>query len=290
MAGFRAQLPKLTDRIPLGASGLEVSPVCIGITLDPMVVPAAFEAGINFFFLTADLHWPLYEDTRRGLKQLLESNPAARDSIVVAVAAYVTQPEFLWLPFEEVLMEVPQLDHIDLTIAGGSYGHELPTRLPVFVKHRETKYVGARAIGASFHDRKAAVELVEQGTLDLALVRYNPLHPKTRTEVFDRVTSRADGRKTLLYNFKSTTGHLADADYARLGVADEFWRPHVTDYYRFVLMEPALDGLLCALPSPHAVGELADALARGPLDEEDHQYLLDLGELERGKARVKPGT
>lgn len=107
---------------------------------------------------------------------------------------------------------------------------------------------------------------------------------------FDRVTSRADGRKTLLYNFKSTTGHLAEPDYARLGVADDYWRPHFTDYYRFALMEPALDGMLCALPAPHAVGELADALARGPLDDDDHQYLLDLGELQRGAARVKPGT
>jgi hypothetical protein len=46
---------------------------------------------------------------------------------------------------------------------------------------------------------------------------------------------------------------------------------------------------LCALPTVGAVRELADALAKGPLDEGDHQYLLDLGELSRGKATVQAG-
>jgi len=94
----RRELPKLTDRLPL-RDGLEVSPVCVGIVGDPDVVPAAFEAGINFFFVTADMHWPLYEGVREGLRRLLKSNPAARDSLVVGVVAYVTQPEFCWVPF-----------------------------------------------------------------------------------------------------------------------------------------------------------------------------------------------
>jgi hypothetical protein len=45
--------------------------------------------------------------------------------------------------------------------------------------------------------------------------------------------------------------------------------------------------VLCALPGPSAVGELADALAKGPLDDEDHQYLLDLGDLTRGRAKIR---
>ena len=66
----RAALPRLTDRLALGESGLRVSPVCLGIVESPEVVPAAFDAGVNFFFVTADLHWPLYERTRRGLELL----------------------------------------------------------------------------------------------------------------------------------------------------------------------------------------------------------------------------
>src|SRR5205807_1865995 len=109
----RAALPRLRDRRPLGASGLEVSPFCLGMTPDPATVLAAYEAGINFFFVSADMHWPLYDGLREGLRRL---PPSARDQIVVAVAAYVAQPEFLWMPFEEVLAAVPELQHIDVTI------------------------------------------------------------------------------------------------------------------------------------------------------------------------------
>ena len=65
----RRELPKLTDRYPLG-NGLEISPFCLGLVGDEDVVPAAFEAGINFFFISADMHWPVYEQTRRGLDMI----------------------------------------------------------------------------------------------------------------------------------------------------------------------------------------------------------------------------
>jgi len=283
----RAELPKPTDRLPLGASGLEVSPICVGMTEDPRTIPAAFEAGINFFFVTADMHWPLYEQTRRGLAQLLDGHPDAREAIVVGVVSYVAQPEFLWMPFEEVLDELPQLGRLDVTIAGGAYGHEIDQRLTTYARHRTVGHAGVRAIGASFHDRQAAHRVIAQGGLDIAFVRYNPRHPKARDDLFPHVGTRAVGRRTLVFNFKSTVGHIgSEEQYAAFGIAPDYWRPHPTDYYRFALGEPALDGILCSPPGPDAVRELVDALASGPLDEEDQQYLLDLGELQRGTAKV----
>ena len=74
---MRKTLPRLTDRIPLG-DGLLVSPVCLGAVPSPKVVPAAWEAGINFFFVTADMHWPMYEPLRRGLESLFKK-PGVRD-------------------------------------------------------------------------------------------------------------------------------------------------------------------------------------------------------------------
>ena len=65
---------------------------------------------------------------------------------------------------------------------------------------------------------------------------------------------------------------------------------HFTDYYRFALTEPALDGILCAPPGSDAIRELVDALTAGPLDADDHQYLLDLGELLRGTAKVSKAS
>src|SRR6185436_3867413 len=113
----------------LGPSGLEVSPICSGMTADPRMVPAMYEAGVNFFFLSADMHWPMYENVRKGLDDLLRGHPSRRDEIVVACVVYVTQPEFCFVPFEEVLAIAPLLERIDITVAGGSYGHEITTRL-----------------------------------------------------------------------------------------------------------------------------------------------------------------
>ena len=273
--------------MPLGQSGLEVSPFCQGMTYDPSTVPAAFEAGINFFFVTADMHWPLYEGLRRGLRDLLDGNPAARDSIVVGVVAYVTQPEFTYAPFLEVLEEVSPLQRIDLLIAGGAYGHEIGDRIEVYKARRASGHAGARAIGTTFHDRKAALDVLDRGVLDIAYVRYNPGHPRVRTDLFQHVKSRGEGRTTLLYNFKSTDGSIGEeAEYVALGLTPDNWRPHITDYYRFALTEPALDGILCSVPGARGVRELSDALARGPLDDEDQQYLIDLSELKRLRARV----
>jgi hypothetical protein len=278
----RRELPKLTDRLPLGTSGLEVSPICQGMTWEPRTVPAAFEAGINFFFVTADMHWPLYEGLRRGLRDLLDGNPAARDSIVVGVVAYVTQPEFTYAPFLEVLEEISPLQRIDLLIAGGAYGHEIGDRIEVYKARRDSGLAGARAIGTTFHDREAVLDVLHRGGLDIAYVRYNPGHSRARTDLFQHVKSRAEGRTTLLYNFKSTSSSIKDeAEYAALGLAPDDWRPHITDYYRFALTEPALDGILCSLPGKRGVRELSDALARGPLDDEAQQYLMRLSELKR---------
>src|SRR5262245_54155501 len=57
----RQQLPQFRDRLVLGEQGLRVSPYCLGMIRDPETVGAAFEAGINFFFVSADMHWPLYQ-------------------------------------------------------------------------------------------------------------------------------------------------------------------------------------------------------------------------------------
>ncbi|SRR6266550_8217075 len=75
LLGRRLALPKANDRLPLGKTGLTVSPFCFGRTASADTVVAAYEAGINFFFVTADLHWPFYDGIRRGLAKLLRGNP-----------------------------------------------------------------------------------------------------------------------------------------------------------------------------------------------------------------------
>jgi len=270
----------MTDRLSLGETGLLVSPFCLGMVRSDETASAAFDAGINFFFLSADLHWPGYELARRGLVKLLARGPKIRDQIVVAIVSYVTQPEFCAGALEEGLESVPGLKFIDVGVMGGAYADEFLTRLGVYLQIRRDGLFGLRALGTTFHDREAALLAINHHLVDLAFIRYNPAHTGAKLDVFPYLTQS----RTLLYNFKSTLGFIRSKRYAELGLNDSYWRPGVTDYYRFALTRPEIDGLLCSPTTPREVKDLSSALEEGPLDEEEEKYLIDLAALDEGSA------
>ena len=271
----------MTDRLVLGETGLRVSPFCLGMVRSDETACAAFDAGINFFFLSADLHWPGYELARRGLAKLLARGASIRDQIVVAVVSYVTQPEFCAGALHEGLEAVPGLKSIDVGVIGGAYSDEFLTRLGVYREIRKDGLVGLKALGTTFHDRDAALLAINHQMVDLAFIRYNPTHTGAKSDVFPYLVQPS---RTLLYNFKSTMGFVRPEKYAELGLNDDYWRPGVTDYYRFALTRPEIDGLLCSPTTPREVKDLSRALEEGPLDEEEEQYLIDLAELDAGSA------
>jgi hypothetical protein len=273
-AFMREQLPSLNDRRSLGR-GLKVSPFCLGITARPEVIPHAFEAGINFFFVSADMHWPLYEAHRRGLEMLLSRGGGVRDEIVVAAVSYATQPEFCSAPFNELLANVRGLERLDVLIAGGAYGPEIAARLPVYVRHRANEFCGARAIGVSFHDRAAAAVEANRGDADLCLARYNSFHKGAREDLFPHVAQR----RALLYNFKSTLGWVSPEMVAKLDLDPQTWQPSVADHYRYVLAQPEIDGLLVRLDVEEHLSDFIDAIDEGPLTPEEIAHFDLLTEL-----------
>ena len=276
----------MTDRLHLGRHKLRVSPFCLGMVSDPATVSAAFEAGINFFFLTADMHWPLYEPARIGLARLLGRGGGIREEIVVAGDCYPTQPEFSIAPFAELVEAIPGLDRLDVLLAGGAYGRELGVRWPVYEDHRQTGYLRNRAVGATFHDRVAAREAILQRQVDIAYIRYNPDHSGASEDVFPHLQDRP---RPLLFNFKSTFGYVPPARMTEFGLPDpEYWHPRITDYYRFALTPLEMDGLLISLRTPGEVAALSDALEEGPLTEDEQAYLRDVAGVARGDARVVP--
>lgn len=281
---MRKELPRLGDRLPLGDAGLRVSPFCLGIVGQPATVSAAFDAGVNFFFVTADMHWPLYESTRLGLADLLARGRGIRDQVVVAGVCYPTQPEFCTLPFEELVAAVPGLGTLDVLLAGGAYTQDFAARQPVYARHRAGGFLGNCAAGATFHDRTAAREAVRQGRVDVAFIRYNPGHAGARRDVFPHLSERP---RPLLFGFKSTFGYVPPARMAELGLpSPEYWNPTITDHYRFALTRLEMDGLLIALRTPGEVAALARAMEQGPLTEEEEAYLMDVAGVARGEARV----
>jgi len=144
----RRKLPRFSQRLSL-QGGLSVSPFCFGMTTDWRLIPAAFEMGINFFFISTDLHWPLYEPNRKGLRSLLASRRGIRDEVAVAGVTYLAQPEFYSGPLSELVDAVPGLRRLDLLVAGGVYGPDLLARARML--RNLVAAFSARSIGASFH-------------------------------------------------------------------------------------------------------------------------------------------
>jgi hypothetical protein len=252
-------LPRAGDRLALGKSGLSVSPVCLGIAGSADTVLAAFDAGINFFFVTADLHWPLYEHLRQGLARLLARGPHMRERIVVGAVSYLEQPLFAYLQMNEVIDSVPGLKRVDLLIAGAvSSPQSLLARHDALQKARVAAHVGCRAIGATFHQRACALVSLNHACMDINYIRFNPIHARAVDDFFPHMPS---DRTALVYNFKSTFP-LAAAPQAG-APADRCIQ--ATDYYRFALSHRELDGILCRLACPQQVQELVRALEERPL-------------------------
>jgi hypothetical protein len=281
----RVTLPKFTDRLQLGDTGIRVSPFCLGMVRSVDTPGVAFDAGINFFFLSSDLHWPYYDLARRGLEKLLARGPGIREQVVVALASYVTQPEFCAAALEEGLNAISGLKSIDLAIIGGAYSDEFLTRLHIYREERRHSRLGNKAIGTTFHDRLAARLAISHSMVDIAYVRYNPIHTGAKFDLFPYLTQPSS---TLFYNFKSTLGFIEPERYTQLGLNDDYWQPEITDYYRFALTRPEIDGLLCSPSTPQEVEALGIALEEGPLDEEEENYLIDLGTLDQGRGELMP--
>ena len=270
-ATVRERLPRPTDRIQLGSAGVKVSPVCMGITGSPDTVLAAYEAGLNFFFLSADLHWPLYEHTREGLRRLLATK-ARRNDVVVGVVSYLDEPLFSALQFHEVLDSVPGLERVDVLIAGAvSSDASFYPRIRSLGAARAIAHCGARAIGASFHQRPYVLMADHHQLLDISFVRYNTAHPGARNDIFPYVKVP---RASKMFNFKSVLSCVPPETFRALGLPRSCWQPEVTDYYRFALSRPELDGVLCSPQTPQELHGLCAALEKPPLSQEEQEYMI----------------
>lgn len=283
----RQVLPKFTDRLQVGTSGLSVSPFCQGYAKDPEIIAALYEAGINFFFVTADMHWPAYEGIRKGLQLLLASG-CPRESIVVAGVSYMAQPEFSFAPFQELVDAIPGLGHLDMTVMGGCYPEEFLTRQRVYTSHLAGAVKGVRSISASFHDRHTAMLAVNGGLVDVAFIRYNTGHPGAESDVLPHLHSDRPEPRSLLYSFTTNMGHVTPTRLRQLNVPEDKWQPRLTDHYRRTLSLEGFDGLLVALQTREHIAELAAALEEGPVTEEEAEYMVDLSSLHLGALEMDP--
>ncbi len=267
----RTALPTLADRVRVGR--FEVSPYCVGGVDDADVIPAAFDAGCNFFFVSADMHWPRYSPSRKGLAALFARGTAVRDRVVVAAVSYVAQPEFAAGPICELIEDIPGMKRADITLAGGCYARDIDRRIPALTLASE--FHGASAHGATFHDRKAAARALSDDRLHVVFARFNALHRGARREILPKVTAETNPL------FLFTTAHGVRTREA-LGLPESNWIPTHTDHYKYALADDRVAGILCA---PRRLSELEDLqrmVTEAPLSQPQLKYIDVLGDLAAG--------
>lgn len=268
MSPERARLPRLADRISVGP--LSVSPFCLGMVADWRMVPAAFRRGVNFFFVSSDLHWPRYEPLRRGLSALARQSPSAAAEVVVAMVSYVPYDDFVATSLAEGLQALgPELGEAALLVAGAVTGEDYDRRLATTRRLLGRAHLGARAVGMSFHDHEAALGACQsEGALDVVFSRYNALRPSARTRLLDHLPPASGPRR---FCFK-TTGSVTPG-LSRLPTPARILPGSHVDAYRFALSHPAVDGLLLSPQSELELDELEAGLEAGPLSAEEQDLL-----------------
>jgi len=132
----------------------------------------------------------------------------------------------------------------------------------------------ARSIGVSIHDRKRAAKLAAEGPLDFFMIRYNAAHPGAEVDIFPHLPAKkpviaaytATSWRKLLSPPKGWTGPAATAG----------------DCYRFCLTNPNVDLVVSAPKTAAQMRENMQALARGPLSDEEMARMRALGKVVHG--------
>ena len=280
--GRRLKLPSFTDHCAVSGLNIEVSRYLLSSVSTPDVVEQAFERGINFFLLGADLHWPKYEATRIGLQRLLQRT-SLRDEVVIAAISHMHQRNAAAVAFREVLDAVPQLGRLDMLVMGGAEERNFLPRLQEYRAYAKDEWMGAHLTGACFDDFQTAAIAIDARTIDIAFATFYAGRPGIRPRM---LPERRREQAPPLYAFGSAHSYRTADELRDAGLPTTKWYPTRADYLRYALTWQAFDGVVCSSISNEGLEELADAIEKGPLDDEELAYLVDLDDLVNQRAQL----
>jgi aryl-alcohol dehydrogenase-like predicted oxidoreductase len=226
----------------------------------------ALDEGLNYyFFFGFDTHMTrILPDAIRG----------RREKFVLATGAYnyIFGHQNLKRTLERRLRQM-KTEYIDLFHFLGVTrpSHFTPKVREELQAVRESGLV--RGVSISTHDRRFAAELLRDGSLDAAMVRYNAAHRGAETEIFPLLPAT----RPAILGFTATC-------WTRLlrrprGYPAKGRLPTAGMCYRFVLSHPAVNVCLMAPKSLREFDENLAEIRKGPLDEEEAAFLRSFGDL-----------
>jgi len=252
---------------PLGSTGISVTPLGLSASYWPgkKAVYTAVEEGVNLLFA-----YGFDVQMVRALRELL---PSHRDKIVLVTGAY----NYLWRAQDirkalEKRLRQFNTDYIDVFLFMGVMkpAEFTPGVHEDLLKVKEEGKV--RAIGLSSHNRAFLGRLAMSGSVNTLMLRYNAAHRGAEQDIFPHLAPQNPG--VICYTATRWTYLLRRPkswpEGARIPTAGEC--------YRFVLSNPHVHTVLTAPRSESELRENIAAVHRGPLDDEDMQFMREFGD------------
>jgi aryl-alcohol dehydrogenase-like predicted oxidoreductase len=114
--------------------------------------------------------------------------------------------------------------------------------------------------------------------IDIFHVRYNAVHTGAERDVFPHLP--ADGARPGMVAFTATSWRQL-LNPGKIPSGERV--PTAADCYRFVLSNPAIDVCMTGPSSQQHVGDMLQALDRGPMNEEEMGWMRRVGQAIYGK-------
>jgi aryl-alcohol dehydrogenase-like predicted oxidoreductase len=259
----------------LGNTGLRVHRLGLSASYRPGKdsIYTALERGLNYLFC-----YGFDTQMTSALKDVLKTN---RESYVVATGAYNL---ILGYPNLERTLEkrLRQLntEYIDVFLfLGVLREREFPERArEELYRLRETGKI--RSVGISTHNLEFGAKLVNDGAIDVLMVRYNAALRGAEEKIFPRLAKHNPG--VVAY---TATGWRYLLRRPPGWPKDEFV-PTAEMCYRFVLSNPHVHVCMTAPTNQRQLNENLASLDRGPLSTDELVLMRRFGDAVRGRRRL----
>jgi aryl-alcohol dehydrogenase-like predicted oxidoreductase len=265
----RIRLPHtslVVGRIGLGSS--------FGVAAEDL--ERAYDAGINYFYW-GSIRRPGFG---QGIRRLAKRG---REKIAVAIQSYARWPAALLRANVETGLLRLGLDHADVLFLGWHNWRPPSSVLDAALDLREKGRV--RHLMMSGHRRSFFPVMAEEDLFDLFMVRYNAAHRGAELDVFPELPG---GERRPAICAYTATRWATLLDRKRMPAGER--APGAEHCYRFCLSHPSVDMVLCGPANARQVEDACTALAKGPLDEEELNWMRRVGDHVYGRSPVKPLT
>ena len=251
----------------LGSTGMKVSVLGLSASYRPGIktIHAAVDEGVSFFF-----GFGIDTQLVKVLRDVFKGN---RERFVLATGAYnliVGYPN-LRRTLEKRLRQFAT-EYIDaFMFLGVMKEKEFPPKvLEELVRFKEEGKV--KSIGISCHNRPFLGKLAAEGTLDVLMLRYNAAHRGAEKDVFPYLQTHNPG----IVSYTAT--RWTELMRRPKGWPKDERIPDAGMAYRFVLSNPSVHVCLSAPANEKQLRENIAAVQRGPLDEEEMQFMKRFGD------------